>query len=222
MKTNLSHATEDYLKAIYALSTDGLSASTNDLAVHLNIAPASVTGMLQRLASLSPPLVDYRKRQGATLTVSGEKAALKVIRRHRLLETYLHNALGFSWDEVHAEACELEHVISEHFEARIDELLGHPSHDPHGEPIPNLGLELPQEADVPLSTLRPPQKAIIQRVCAHDGELLRYLQEKSLVPGTKLETRAFSPLDENLTISTNNQEMVLGSAVTRHIFIKIL
>ncbi len=220
MKTNLTHATEDYLKTIYALSADGNSASTNNLAERLNIAPASVTGMLQRLASASPPLVDYRKRQGATLTKAGEKAALKVIRRHRLLETYLYEMLGFTWDEVHAEACELEHAISEQFELRIDEILGHPTHDPHGEPIPNFNLVMPQDADTRLSTLRPPQKAIIQRVCAYDGKLLRYLEEKSLLPGTKLEIRAFSPIDGNLTISANNQKMVLGDAVTRHIFIK--
>ena len=222
MKTNLTHATEDYLKAIYAFSSDGVSASTNDLAEQLNIAPASVTGMLQRLSATTPPLVNYLKRKGARLTSAGEKAALRVIRRHRLLETYLHAVLGFSWDEVHAEACELEHVISDRFETRIDEILGHPTHDPHGDPIPDLNLGMPQEADIRLSALRPPQKAVIQRVDAEDGNLLRYLAEKSLVPGTKLETRAFSPIDRNLTILVKGKEMVLGDAVTRHIFIKIL
>ncbi len=221
MKKTLSHSTEDYLKAIYALNMDGNPASTNDLAERLEIAPASVTGMLQRLAATTP-FVDYRKRQGVTLTPDGEKAALKVIRRHRLLETYLYESLGFTWDEVHAEACELEHVISDHFEKRIDEILGHPTRDPHGDPIPDLGLAMPKEADIRLSTLRPPQKAIIQRVDAEDGNLLRYLDEKSLLPGTKLETRAFSPIDGNLTIAVDGKEMVLGRAVTRHIFIKIL
>ncbi len=220
MKTNLTHASEDYLKTIYALSIDGNSASTNDLAKQLNIAPASVTGMLQRLASATPPLVDYRKRMGATLTSAGEKSALKVIRRHRLLETYLYETLSFSWDEVHAEACELEHVISEKFEMQIDAILGHPTHDPHGDPIPDLNLVMPQEASIQLLTLRPPQKATIQRVSAYDDELLRYLERKSLLPGTKLEARAFSPIDGNLTILANGQEMVLGDAITRHIFIK--
>lgn len=220
MKTNLTHASENYLKTIYALSINGDSASTNDLAKQLNIAPASVTGMLQRLASATPPLVNYRKRMGATLTTAGEKYALKVIRRHRLLETYLYKTLSFSWDEVHAEACELEHVISEKFEMRIDAILGHPTHDPHGDPIPDLNLVMPQEASIQLLTLRPPQKATIQRVSAYDDELLRYLERKSLLPGTKLEARAFSPIDENLTVIANGQEMVLGDAITRHIFIK--
>ena len=222
MKTNLTHATEDYLKAIYALSADNIPASTNALAERLDVAAASVTGMLKRLAEASPPLVDYRKHHGATLTSEGERAALKVIRLHRLLETYLHESLGFAWDEVHEEACRLEHVISEKFEERIDALLGHPTHDPHGDPIPDLSLVIPQEASTRLSTLRPPQKATIERVHAEDAELLRYFQEKSLVPGSKLEIRAYSSFDGNLTIFINQQEMILGPAVTRHIFIKVI
>ena len=222
MKTNLTQTTEDYLKAIYALSADGVSASTNALAERLNVKAASVTGMLKRLASASTPLVDYRKHHGVTLTLAGERAALKVIRHHRLLETYLHESLGFPWDEVHAEACRMEHVISDAFEKRIDALLGHPTHDPHGDPIPNIDLVMPQEASTRLSTLRPPQKAIIKRVDAKDGELLRYLEEKGLVPGSKLEIRAHSPFDENLSIFLNQQEMILGPAVTRHIFIKLI
>ncbi len=120
MKKHLTRATKDYLKAIYALSVNGLSASTNDLAKRLNIAAASVTGMIKRLAQTNPPLVDYRKHHGVTLTPTGEQAALEIIRHHRLLETYLHDSLGFSWDEVHEEAERLEHVISEKFEARIE------------------------------------------------------------------------------------------------------
>ncbi len=220
MKINLTHATEDYLKAIYALSVDGSSASTNALAERLEIAPASVTGMLKRLAEASPPLVDYRKHRGVTLTSAGKRAALKVIRHHRLLETYLHESLGFPWDEVHEEACRMEHVISEAFEERIDTILGHPTHDPHGEPIPDLNLMMPQEASTQLSTLRPPQKATIQRVDARDGDLLRFLEEKGLVPGNNLEARAYSPFDGNLTILLNQQEMILGPSITRHIFIE--
>ncbi|MBT3190213.1 MAG: metal-dependent transcriptional regulator [Anaerolineae bacterium] len=220
MKTILTHATEDYLKAIYTISVDGLSASTNALAERLKIAPASVTGMIKRLAETSPPLVDYRKHYGVTLTPAGERAALKVIRQHRLLETYLHESLGFSWDEVHEEACRMEHVISDAFSERIDAILGHPTHDPHGDPIPDLNLVMPQKASTQLSALRPPQKATIQRVDAKDGDLLRFLEEKGLVPGSKLETRAYSPFDGNLTILLNEQEMILGPAITRHVFIE--
>ncbi|MCP4140663.1 MAG: metal-dependent transcriptional regulator [Chloroflexi bacterium] len=220
MKKHLTRATKDYLKAIYALSVNGLSASTNDLAKRLNIAAASVTGMIKRLAQTNPPLVDYRKHHGVTLTPTGEQAALEIIRHHRLLETYLHDSLGFSWDEVHEEAERLEHVISEKFEARIDKVLGHPTHDPHGDPIPDLNLVMPQKASTRLSTLRPPQEAIIERVNDEDGNLLRYLQEKSLVPGSKLKIRAHSPFDGNLTLEINGEEIILGPAVTHHIFIK--
>ena len=220
MKTNLTHAIEDYLKAIHTISVDGVPASTNALAERLHVAAASVTGMLKRLVDTSPPLVDYRKHYGVILTPEGERAALKVIRRHRLLETYLHESLGFSWDEVHAEACQMEHVISEAFEKRIDALLGHPTHAPHGDPIPDTNLIMPQKASIRLSTLRPPQKATIKRVDAKDGELLRYLEEKDLVPDSKLEIRAYSPFDGNLTVFLNQQEMILGPAITRHIFVK--
>lgn len=220
MKDNLTHATENYLKAIYALSADGISASTNALATELGVAPASVTGMLKRLAETSPALVDYRKHRGVKLTEDGKRAALKIIRRHRLLETYLRQSLGFPWDEVHEEACQLEHVISEAFAERIDTVLGHPTHDPHGDPIPTASLVMPQEASTPLSTLRPPQTATIQRVHADDAALLRHLDEKGLVPGTKLEVRAHSQFDENLTIVVNDQEMIIGPAITRHIFIE--
>ena len=221
MKETLTHASEDYLKAIYALSADGVSASTNALAARLEIAPASVTGMLKRLANSSPPLVDYRKHHGATLTPEGERAALKIIRRHRLIETYLHEMLGYPWDEVHVEAEQMEHAISETLEARIDAALGYPTHDPHGDPIPTVGLLMPQEASTPLSTLRPPQSATIQRVNADDVALLRYLEEKGLVPGSRLEARAYSPFDGNLTLLLNDEEIIVGTAITRHIFIEV-
>ncbi len=220
MTNQLTHATEDYLKAIYALSMDGEPASTNDLAEELNIKAASVTGMLKRLSETTPPLVEYRKHRGASLTPEGERAALEIIRHHRLLETYLHESLGFPWEEVHEEAERLEHVISEAFEERIDALLGHPTHDPHGEPIPSPSLVMPREASIPLSTLRPPQVTTIQRVNADDADLLRHLEEKGLVPGSKLEVSAFSPFDGNLTLIVEGEEMVVGPAITRHIFVE--
>mgnify|MGYP002640626393 CR=1 FL=1 len=219
MKNHITHAIEDYLKAIYTLTRSG-QASTTALADALEIAPASVTGMLKRLAETTPPLVIYRKRQGATLTPEGEQAALEVIRHHRLLETYLHELLGFPWDEVHEEACRLEHVISEAFEERIDALLGHPTHDPHGDPIPDPNLVMPQKASIPLSTLRPPITTTIERVNADDGELLRHLLAQGLVPGSQLEVSAFSPFDGNLTVIVAEKEMVVGPAITRHIFVQ--
>ncbi len=144
----ISSSIQDYLKNIYALSSSG-EASTSALATRLGVAPASVTGMLQKLASLQPPLVVYEKWRGAHLTPEGERAALEVLRHHRLLETFLVESLGYSRQTVHEEACKLEHVISEEFEARIDAALGHPVRDPHGAPIPSAELIMPESKNVP-------------------------------------------------------------------------
>src|SRR5258705_3704869 len=170
----LTRNIQDYLKAIYSLAESDGSASTTALAARLGIAPASVTGMIQKLATSTPPLVVYRKHQGVTLTPEGERAALEVIRHHRLIETYLVETLGYRWDEVHVEADRLEHAISENLEARIAAALGNPVRDPHGELIPTVDLTMPADADAPLSLLRPPQKAVILRVRSDDPALLRH------------------------------------------------
>jgi DtxR family transcriptional regulator, Mn-dependent transcriptional regulator len=184
----ITQSIQDYLKHIYELNEYGGTASTNDLASRLNIAPASVTGMLQRLASSNPPLVIYKKHQGVTLTKHGEKAALEVIRHHRLLETWLVQTLGYSWDEVHEEAERLEHVISEDFERRIAAALDHPTRDPHGELIPTEDLKMPVDDTTPLSSLRPNQSATILRVVAADPNLLRHLDSLGLTPGIQIKS----------------------------------
>src|SRR6266498_5226141 len=164
MEQTLTISTQDYLKNIYELTENGESASTNALAKKLSIRPASVTGMVQKLASAKPALVEYHKHQGVTLTKDGKKAALEVIRHHRLLEAWLVQTLGYSWDEVHEEAERLEHVISEDFESRIAAAMGNPLRDPHGELIPTADLKMPLDQSTPLSSLRPPQQATIVRV----------------------------------------------------------
>lgn len=222
MKEPLTQNIQDYLKHIYALTESGEAASTNDLAARLGIAPASVTGMLQKLASVNPPLVSYRKHQGATLTPEGERAALEVIRHHRLLETYLVTMLGYSWDAVHEEACKLEHVISEEFEAKISAALGHPTHDPHGEPIPNEALEMPADESLPLAALRPSQKALIVRVRASDPALLRHLEGLGLVPGAEVEATSYSSFDQNLTLAIGRDNLssyVIGFAISSQIYV---
>jgi DtxR family transcriptional regulator, Mn-dependent transcriptional regulator len=224
MTESLTQTIQDYLKTIYDLSESNGSASTTALADRLGIAPASVTGMLQRLAVGNPPMVDYRKHQGVTLTPVGKRAALEVIRHHRLIETYLVTALGYSWDNVHEEACRLEHVISEDFEARIASALGNPTRDPHGELIPTVDLTMPTDAAVPLSALRPPQKAVILRVRADDSALLRHLEGLGLVPGADVEALEYSPFDQNLTLtagSTDRPTCVIGYAISSQIFVEI-
>src|SRR5512141_419 len=171
MRELLTDSIQDYLKAIYDLTQEGEPASTNALAARLGVEPASVTGMVQKLAAARPPLVDYRKHHGVRLTAAGRRAALEVIRHHRLLEAWLVKTLGYSWDEVHSEAEKLEHVISEEFEERIAASLGYPIRDPHGEPIPSPDLIMPADRSVALATVGGGQKAIVRRVDAQDLQL---------------------------------------------------
>jgi DtxR family transcriptional regulator, Mn-dependent transcriptional regulator len=223
MEQHLTISIQDYLKTIYDLLETNGSASTTALASRLGIAPASVTGMIQRLASGNPPLVDYRKHQGVTLTSTGKRAALEVIRHHRLIETYLVKSLGYSWDEVHAEADRLEHVISEDFEARIAAALGNPTYDPHGEPIPSSELTMPEDKSVILSSLLPLQKAQISRVRPTDPAFLRHLEGLGLIPGAILEVVEVSFYDHNLTLHIENRrKIVIGEVITSQIFVVII
>src|SRR5512134_1895442 len=210
MAQTLTISIQDYLKHIYELTESGESASTNALAAKLNVKPGSVTGMVQKLASAKPALVEYQKHQGVTLTKEGRKAALEVIRHHRLLEAWLVQTLGYSWDEVHEEADRLEHVISEDFEQRIAAAMGHPTRDPHGEPIPTEDLKMPSDDSTPLSSLRPNQTATIKRVIASDKDLLRYREGLDLAQGTHIEVNDYSPFHDNLTIKVERRSVVLG------------
>lgn len=220
MQQTLTISTQDYLKTIYELTENGENATTNALAKKLNISPPSVTGMIQKLASAKPALVEYQKHQGVTLTKEGKKAALEVIRHHRLLEAWLVQTLGYSWDEVHEEAERLEHVISEDFEQRIAAAMGHPDRDPHGEPIPSADLKMPFDDSTRLSALRPNQTATIKRVIASDKDLLRHLDGMGLVPGAQIEVNDYSPFDHNLTIRVGRKSFVLGLSITNKIFVE--
>jgi DtxR family transcriptional regulator, Mn-dependent transcriptional regulator len=219
MEQTLTISIQDYLKHIYELTEHGESASTNALAKRLKISAPSVTGMIQKLASAKPALVEYQKHQGVTLTKEGKKAALEVIRHHRLLEAWLVQTLGYSWDEVHEEAERLEHVISEDFEQRIAAAMGHPDRDPHGEPIPTADLKMPSDVSTPLSALRPNQTATIKRVIASDANLLRYLEGLDLLPGVQIQVKDYSPFDHNLTIKVGRKSFVLGLSITSKIFV---
>jgi DtxR family Mn-dependent transcriptional regulator len=222
MRNKLTHAVEDYLKVIYELSLAHDRATTTKIAEQLEVAPASVTGMIKKLASTSPPLVEYVKHRGVVLTRRGKEIALEVIRHHRLLELFLHETLGYSWDQVDAEADRLEHVISEEFEERIAQVLGDPTHDPHGDPIPTRDLEIPTHATLSLRDLRPEQRATIQRVRDTDPELLRYLSDRGIVPQAGFTVVDYSLFDGNLTLMVDGQEeaVVLGPRITRQIFVE--
>ena len=220
MKQKLTISTQDYLKTIYELTENGDNASTTALATRLNVSAPSVTGMIQKLASSKPALVTYQKHQGVKLTKDGRRAALEVIRHHRLLEAWLVQTLGYSWDEVHEEAERLEHVISEDFEQRIAAAMGHPTRDPHGELIPTEELVMPEDNSTPLSSLRPNQTGIVQWVKAADTELLRHLENLGLIPNAEIEVKEHSPFDHNLTVKIGRKITVLGLNITSKIFIE--
>jgi len=223
----LSEAAENYLKAIHRLQQDSPDGrvSTTALAEHLGIAPASVTGMLQKLAAEQPALIDYVPRHGVALNAVGEKVALEIVRHHRLIELYLYQALGYPWDEVHAEAERLEHVISEEFEDRVAALLGDPAVDPHGQPIPRKDGTCPEPAGVPLSTLAAGQAGRVVRVSDEDPELLRYLGAIGVRPGARLTVVERAPFEGPLHVRVGNDPgapaHALGSRVTDRVFAEI-
>lgn len=224
MRENLTHVIEDYLKTIYDLTASKERASTNQIAERMGVTPASVTNMIQKLSTTKPPLLDYRKHRGVKLTPDGEKVALEIIRHHRLLEVFLLQTLGYSWDEVHEEADRLEHVISEAMEERIAISLGNPRLDPHGDPIPTRELHLPETSEVDLSQLRPTQEAVVHRVRDSDPELLRYLSELGIKPDARLKVLDYSPFDNNLRVKMEKREepVVLGPQVTSQVFVEIV
>jgi DtxR family Mn-dependent transcriptional regulator len=223
MREKLTHAVEDYLKTIYQIQSVHQRASTKQIAEELEVTPASVTGMIQKLAETTPPLLIYQKHQGVQLTVEGKQVALEIIRHHRLLELFLQQILGYEWEDVHAEADRLEHVISEEFEERIAAALGNPSHDPHGDPIPTRELEVPVSPNTRLSELRPGDQAVVHRVVDRDPELLRYLSEIGMVPQAQIKIVDFSPFDEILRLEVKgiDESMVLGPRITYQIFVEV-
>jgi DtxR family transcriptional regulator, Mn-dependent transcriptional regulator len=210
-----SEAIEDYAKAIYALQRrSGGAVGTSELAQRLGVAPASATAMLKRLDGLG--LVRHRPYHGVELTAAGERVALEVIRHHRLLESYLNEALGMPWDRVHAEAEVLEHHISEELEALIAAKLGDPSHDPHGDPIPGADLSAPGEgAGEPLSKVEPGTTATFTRVSDSDPEMLRYLDELGIHPGAEIEVIGRQPFGGPLLVEVDKREHALGEELVR-------
>ena len=218
-KANLAtQAIEDYLKAIHELRTEGQKSSTSAIAGRLKVAQASVTGMLKKLAGMK--LVDYSPYRGVKLTEAGEKIALEVIRHHRLLELYLAEAMGYSWDKVHEEAEQLEHYISEEFEERIDEFLGNPTVDPHGSPIPTKEGELPSIDCFALSKTKPGERVIVRMVSDSDSAKLRYLGEIGIYPMIEITVLEKAPFNGPLHIKINDDSHHLGRELTDTILVE--
>ena len=222
VRDKASQAIEDYIRTIYDLTQDGERASTKAIAERIGVSPASVTSMVQRLAAERPPLLDYEKHRGVALTATGEQMALEVIRHHRLIETYLHEKLGYSWDEVHEEAHRLEHVISEDLEERIAQALGDPLVDPHGEPIPSRSLEMPAPHTTTLRDLAPGERAVVVQIRAGDPVLLRYLASIGLVPERRVVVHEVSAVDGNAVVEVEGGagRVILGPSVTGHVHVE--
>ncbi|MFT4605112.1 MAG: DtxR family Mn-dependent transcriptional regulator [Rhodothermales bacterium] len=213
----LSQAVEDYLKAIYKLQGDSRVA-TNDIAERMGVSSASVTNMLKRLTKME--LVDHASYKGVRLTDAGTKVALEIIRHHRLLETYLKEIMGFSWSEMHAEAERLEHHISEEFEARIDEMLGYPTHDPHGHPIPTKDGQIAESATQTLAEVEPGQRVVVHHVSDADSDLLEYLESAGLLPNSRVRVVKKEPFNGPLTVSMGGDQRVIGREVASHVFVE--
>ena len=214
-RLGLSEAQEDYLKQIWLLG-EGRPVSTTELATRLAVRPASVTGMLKKLSGLG--LVSYEPYRGVCLTPVGQAVALEVLRHHRLLETYLMQALGYEWHEVHEEAERLEHVISERMEARIADILGHPHRDPHGDPIPDASLSLPQDAVELLSCQESGRVVEMVRVLAQDPDTLNLLAHLSLRPGQRM--RVLESVGEGVRVEVNGERYLLPEALATMIQVK--
>jgi DtxR family transcriptional regulator, Mn-dependent transcriptional regulator len=215
-----SEAVDDYAKAIYGLQRHGVGPiSTSALAERLDVAPSSVTAMLKRLEELG--LVRYEPYHGVTLTRSGERVALEVIRHHRLLEAFLSEALEMPWDRVHDEAEVLEHYISEELERRIAEKLGNPELDPHGDPIPTPELHLAADRTTSLAKLGTGQVATFARVSDSDPKMLRYLAKLGIRPGAQLRVTGAQPFGGPLFVRVEGRDHALGGELAEKMRVEV-
>lgn len=216
----LTESVEDYLKAIYELAPPGGAAGTGQIAERLAVAPASVSGMLHKLAEREPPLVEHRKHGGVLLTREGHLAALRTLRRHRLIEQFLKEALGYRWDEVHPDAERLEHAMSPLLEQRLAGFLRQPRFDPHGDPIPDAELNVPPTRAVPLGRLPPGASAIVGRVPSDSPQILRYLEQIGLVPGARLRLLEAQPVDGTLRIALAARVLTVGPLIGERVLVE--
>jgi len=213
-----SSSVGDYIKAIWDLGGVG-SASTKDVAARLLVSPASVSNMFVRLQEMG--LAEYERYQGASLTERGRVEALRLVRRHRLIETFLLEHLGYDWHQVHEEAERLEHAVSDDFTGRLAAFLGHPEHDPHGDPIPSAEGTLEVDDSFPLSQAIAGQRLRISKVRDEDAAMLDYFGDRNLVPGRRLAVREVRDLDGVVIIEDEEAEVyALGEPLARSMFVR--
>jgi DtxR family Mn-dependent transcriptional regulator len=210
-ETSLTQSVQDYLKAVYHLGQSGKTVGTNELAEQLEVAPASVTGMLKRLSK--DGYIHYTPRVGAALTAKGLEVALEIIRHHRLLEAFFVERLGMNWAQAHQEAEILEHFISEELENLIDAAMGHPDTDPQGAPIPTREGEVRVNSWPTLVEAGAGSRCVVRRVQHEEPELLRYVEQVGLVPGVSIEVAEIGPFDGPVTVKLHGRELHLGFKV---------
>jgi len=216
----LTAPVEDYLKVIFELETTGRAAGTNEIAAQLEIAAPSVTAMVRRLADQG--LIKHERYRGARLTEAGRRAALRTIRRHRVIEAYLTAALGYPWDRVHEEAERLEHAASDELIDRMARSIGEPVTDPHGAPIPTREGTLDEPTLTTLADVAPGEHARVQRVGDRDSERLRYLAELGIIPGTDVEVIARAPYDGPIRVRLRGADHAIGPGLAREILVRRL
>lgn len=214
----LTGTVEDYLKAIYELERGSAAAGTNDIAQLLALTPASVTGMVKRLADQG--LLAYEPYRGVKLTEAGRRAALRTLRRHRVIESYLVQVLGYSWDRVHDEAERLEHAASEELVDRMAESMGEPAVDPHGAPIPARDGTIDERDYHSLSDLGEGVTARVVRVGDDNPQMLRYLFEVGIVPSVEVTVVERAPFGGPISIRVNETELSIGPALAGHVLVE--
>jgi DtxR family Mn-dependent transcriptional regulator len=208
MSESLTRSVEDYLKAIYRLSPSGRPASTSEIAHLLELSAPSVSGMVKRLSEQG--LLEHVPYKGVQLTAEGRRAALRMVRRHRLIESYLVDFLGYSWDTVHAEAERLEHAVSDTLVERMAAALGHPSFDPHGDPIPTSDGSIAELDCIPLSDIPVGRTVELRRVDESEPERLRYIASLGLRPGAVVMVTDRQPFGGPLTVESNGERLIIG------------
>ncbi len=217
----LTGPVEDYLKSIYEIGRGTVSVATNDIAQLLDVAPASVSGMVRRLADQG--LVAYEPYRGVTLTEAGRLAALRTIRRHRIIEAYLSGALDYPWDRVHDEAERLEHAASDELVDRMAAAIGEPEVDPHGAPIPSRdGLLMDETVYLSLAELGAGYGAKVVRVSDGDPEMLRYLAEIEIMPGAELVIVSRAPYEGPITLRVSGKILSIGPVLAAQVMVEPL
>ncbi|MCF6348772.1 MAG: metal-dependent transcriptional regulator [Flavobacteriaceae bacterium] len=215
-----SQAEENYIKAIYALDTKTKKGvSTNLIAEKMQTKASSVTDMLQKLSEKR--LVIYKKYQGVQLSTKGKKIAASVVRKHRLWETFLVNKLNFSWDEVHDIAEQLEHIKSEKLIDELAVFLENPTHDPHGDPIPDKNGELPSIEKIILATLQVNESGICVGVQDSSSKFLQFLDKQGIALGQKITVIAKEPFDDSLTIKIENRELSISQKIAHNLYVQL-